>query len=756
MMLARPNQSLSNHIENVVKLSTAFAQKIHIDEPTRIAALFHDLGKNAQAFQDYLNGKTPTHEGGHSGPSAKHLYAQLTAQGDNPLAHLLANVVLGHHGTLYDHVSHDGETPVMDKIEAACEVTAYGLTLAYDFEKAKQQLCDIVKDLPRETLAFAMSFLTKFVYSCLVDADRLDAYNSEVEQVYQEPKANWDNYLSKLDIYLQSKQQQSTPSPMNTIRQQVSDQCEVAGRTNPKGAYTLNIGTGAGKTLSSLRFALNHAKAHNMDRVIYVIPYLSIIDQTAQELTDLLGTGVVLAHHSGAYNEDESSERSEEERAKAYKLHTDRWDKPIIITTMVQFLESAFSSKAGKLRKFHNMSNAVLIFDEIQSLPIKCTYLFTSLINFLNQVGGSTILLCSATQPPLQDSTLMKKPLVLTSDTSIATADIPSRTHFMDKRLPGGYSHATIADMAMDVLDDSMLLIFNTKKDTLAVYQEIAQRLGNQSDTALLHLSTSMCPKHRKDVIATMRTRLANKQQVICVSTQLIEAGVDISFGTVIRAATGIDSIHQAAGRCNRHGEYNQVRPVYIINVQGENLDMLPDMKQAQTAGLQALNDGRDLGESPNITDYYGYYLQEQQDTLWYPTKNKGSVYDLLAKNPRGVSSLKNRRGSDVRFHPPHAIKTASDEFFVIDEKGTLSVVVDYDQSQQLLDTYDSLAEWEVRQKVNLLKQLAEYTIDLYSYQEKALSGAITQCKGVYRLNTDHYKEAFGLDMLGTHELLMM
>lgn len=744
-ILARPGQTLVEHIKNVTDYASKFGEKIDVKQLARIVGLFHDVGKNTKDFQAYIRDKNAKRGSGppHSNLGSKYVYDKFSNDSLR-LSEILSNIIMGHHGTLYDNVTYDGQSELLKKLEGVKNIEINNLDLDFevDIEKAMLEVSKF-KD------SFDVSMLIKYVYSCLIDGDRLDAYLSSVSKdVYTETKGEWDIYLKKLIDYLNSKEKDS----MSDIRQSISDQCAEAGAKKTKGTFKLEVATGGGKTLSSLRFACEHAKAHGMDRVIYVIPYLSIIDQTEKELKELLGEEAVLAHHSGVLYEKE-----DHEDGKMYKLHTDRWDKPIIITTMVQFLETAFSSRASKLRKFHNMANSVIIFDEIQSLPIKCMHLFNGLGNFLTNHCGSTLLLCSATQPLLDT---LERPIKISSNESIVSEKVPARIEIVNEIKPAGYTSDEVATFAIEKFDMSMLLVFNTKRTALEVYQEIKKLVdGENKPITLVHLSTNMCSVHRKDKLDLIKKCLGFDEKdkkykkelrkpIICVSTQLIEAGVDVSFKCVIRALAGLDNIYQAAGRCNRHGEYNKIMPVYVINMKDESLSKLPDIKLGAETTRRIFDE-----KTTDINQYYRYYLNEQKAKMDYPSKNT-SIYSLLTSNASGCDNYI-QNGNTAKLALRHAIKTASDEFNVI-EKGGISVVVHYKKSVELLKEYDQLHEHEVKRKVQILKELGQYSVGLYQHQieklEHVLSGAET---GVLRLAESHYHDEFGVYENSQLELLM-
>jgi CRISPR-associated endonuclease/helicase Cas3 len=731
-------QLLEDHLRNVSILAQRFGDKLCSPLIPQAAGVTHDYGKLPQEFQDYLfDDNAKRGEVRHSIHGAARLYNETLAF--PPVAELFANIIMAHHGRLYDFISPDGETPLFDSIEAhnseqppSASIAVLEKNAGLDLSELRDEFLTTWNNMREEERAFGLSMLVKLYYSMLVDADRLDAYLFESGQKYAEVKPDWDAMLSALSKRLAEFK---TDSEMAALRKTVSDGCAEAGLRG-KGIYKLQVPTGGGKTLASLRFALIHAKKHGMDKIIYVIPYLSILSQTAQEIRRALNADefTVLEHHSGFLPDEDEN----------YKLHTDRWDAPVILTTQVQFLESVFSANGSDLRKLHNMANAVFIFDEAQSVPIKCTYLFNGAVNFLNRTCGSTILLCTATQPPFED--IPHRMWFSDNASLVPCGKEPKRTEIINAMIPGGYSYTQLAEFVLDKHSSSTLVIVNTKAAAKSLYQEL-----KKAGAPVLHLSTSMCSAHRDAVINELRRRIDRKvnEPVICVSTQLIEAGVDISLECVIRDVAGWDSVIQAAGRCNRHGEYGGVKPVYVVNITDENLDKLPDIKK----GAEIT---RDLYHyrTPDINEYYRKFFFERQSEMSYPVKN-GTLYDWLTVNCAGTHAYANRTDIKGKRVPVMhaAIRSAADEFFVID-RGHTDVVVPYGEGPSLLDQY--LKTWDYAEKRRLLQQLGKYGVSLYQYQFNALEdrGALHNREGVWELAGGFYDAERGVDLDGQLEFL--
>ncbi len=737
---ARDGQTLEEHSIRVAELARDFGEKCGIPHLVYLAGIMHDFGKTQPEFQRYLFDEHAKRGSVlHSKYGAKQIFGELMRF--PPAAEILANSVAAHHGRLYDSLSPNGETPLAELLRntgALEEVSAGGA----DTAALKAEMDKILHSVPNDPTQqmFAVSMLTKLIFSCLVDADRLDAYLFESGKSYSEQTADWDEMIAQLSKKLAEFDEESDISSM---RKKVSEDCAKSGLLS-KGIYKLEVPTGGGKTLSGLRFALEHARKHKMDRIIYVIPYLSILSQAAAEIREALNAdeATVLEHHSGFMVKPDDEE--------SYKLRTGRWDSPIILTTQVQFLESLFSAKGSDLRKLHNMSNSVIIFDEVQSLPIKCVHLFNYAANFLHYAMGSTLLLCTATQP-LFDK--VPRPIELTKDDSIAKCGaLPERYKLVPSLKPAGYSYPELAEFVLEKNKMSTLVIVNTKAAAKNLLEELRARGANA-----VHLSTNMCGAHRDSVINKLRQQLKalnsnpeNAEPVICVSTALIEAGVNISFECVIRDIAGLDSIYQAAGRCNRHDEFGEPKNVYIVNIAGESLDKLPDIKIGAEVTHRLLSD-----EDLDIDLYYQLYFYNRKKAMDYPLNGGGSLLDLLSVNQKGKNAYLSQKSRREKQPPTliSSIRSAADEFYVID-KGRTDVIVPYGESEELCARFSESDD--LTEKSSLLRELGRYTVSLYQYQVDALQkqGALYEDGGLNHLARGFYHAERGLDLEGNHEFL--
>lgn len=749
---ARENQKLLDHLTATAKLAKAFASVFGCENTAYLAGLLHDLGKYTYAFQDYLKrslgGEDVTRgEVIHALQGAKYVEEKIK---DHVIADIIGNVIATHHGGLYDNIS-DGERTLFVKANKSEEKLHYA--------EAVSAFCPSIKEAELKTellsfcqtsqakkldMYFMLHLLTKTVYSCVVDADRCNSAGLEINDAIPD----WVALIKQLESYLESF---PDSGDIDRVRKEISEQCQRAG-SREQGTYTLPVPTGGGKTLSSLRFALEQAKKHDLKRIIYVIPYLSILDQTAAKIREVFADGndeLILEHHSSIEPPEEDDEEEQ------YLLLTTRWDSPIILTTMVQFLETIYSNKASRLRKFHNMSEAVLIFDEIQALPIKCVHLFNQAVNFLQAFGKSTILLCTATQPHLH---MTERPVLLSDKPEIvciAPDDLKifERVRIEDKTQSAmDYEQIAALVKTQIELGKSTLVILNTKGDARGVYEQCKPIVCQKA-----FLTTDLCPAHRMNILDQLRKHLDPKtrQVILCISTQLIEAGVDISFDCVIRAEAGMDSIVQAAGRCNRNKENPTLQSVFVVDVQGEKLSRLPEIKDGKSITARVFREkkGTNLLSDEVIAQFNDYYFYAQKEKMDYSIKGGSTtIFSVLSNNPLGTvayRSYNNKHYTGL----PSSFRTASDEFSVIDG-AQIGIVVPYGDAIKLVDAFQNC--FNSKQKMRLLKQLQKYTVTVYSNALDEIKQAASLVDDAfYLLSPDYYDtEELGLKREAMFSLL--
>lgn len=754
-------QSLSTHSKNVAEISLSIS---HYPNISKILSYLHDVGKLSVSFQNYIKKGGQRGNVTHAWQGAFLINELVT---DDCIVAVLLKEIIGfcitaHHNHLNDGVAPDGTTDYFNKysnrdasrysfMEIKEKISNEGAAKFQTmFDNAKSEIENLLVRInkvyrSRNSANFAIGLFIKYLYSCLVDADRLDAYLFQVNKTYIAERLNWDHLI---EIFETNISEFPSDHELSRIRKSISEKCKVAANRET-GIYQLAVPTGGGKTLSSLRFALHHCKEFNKKRIIYVIPYLSIIEQTAKSFKDILelakDNDVILEHHSSII------ESENEASGEIRKLSASRWDSPIVITTMVQFLESVMSSRGGELRKFASMADSVIIFDEIQSIPVKTIHCFNEIVTFLSKILNSTIILCSATQPTLE----------ATQRTNLLLHDSPNLINGTDdfkdiKRVTispeseKDYNCATGFIIDKACANGNCLVIVNTKISALELYNRIKIKTSKYE---VIHLSTLMCPVHRIERINFIRDCLKDNKKVICVSTQLIEAGVDISFSCVIRALSGLDSIAQAAGRCNRNCESNTPKIVYTFSLTEENLDKLIDIKSGKQITEQIIMDkdyDSDLLDGGKMSLFYRRYFSNKDNQMDYPTKGGEWIYNMLSGNESGKNNYKNRVGHQFPHLISHAFHSADINFSVIDTN-TKSVVVIFGDAESLIARYRELPIRVVsKEKIQLIKKLQSFSVSLYEWQLKELDRQralemLDEETGIIILNECYYSKETGV-----------
>lgn len=801
-------QSLANHLTGVATLAKGFAAKVGLGQVGELLGLLHDLGKYSHAFQRYLKsalgalnqdededwvdaaslkGKVD-----HSTAGAQMAWHALSDKGPTSLAaaQIIALCVASHHSGLIDCIAadetrfgEDGFTKRMNKpaekthldearnaadqsILNRCTELLHDQSLASELASLLRgigQHNSSAKEPCPQVIFQQFGLAVRFLFSCLIDADRVDTAN------FEHPRAarfrptgeytGWQVLIGRLELHLAAMPH---ARPIDGLRREVSDHCQQAAE-RPKGIYTLTVPTGGGKTLASLRFALHHAQQRRLDRVIYVIPFTSIIDQNAQVVRSILepasvpeDRGRVVLEHHGSVTPEQQTWRE--------KILCENWDAPVVYTTMVQFLESLFGAGTRGARRMHQLANTVLVFDEVQTLPISCVHLFNNAINFLAEQCNSTAVLCTATQPllqgvsPARGAVRLAPQHELMPDVRMLFEQL-KRVDILDRRRAGGWSHDEIANLALEEAQraGSCLVIVNTKAAARRVFELASASLDGD---AIFHLSTDMCSAHRKQELAKVRRRLDEGQPILGVSTQLIEAGVDVDFGAVIRFLAGLDSIAQAAGRCNRNG-----RPepgiVHIVNPQEENLDRLRDISIGRDKAQRVLSDyAQDPARYQNnlvgpeaLNDYYRYYFFERQNDMSYPVPAKDighsdTLLELLSSNGQAVAEHQARYKALPGLPFRQAFMTAGKAFKAIDAP-TQGIVVPHGKAGHELIN-DLCSAFEVEREFDLLRTAQQYTVNVFPHVLRKLKevGAVHEVKPDTRilcLDPRYYSPRFGL-----------
>lgn len=570
-------QPLLDHLLGVAKLSSEFSEAFGSEMWGFLAGLLHDLGKYNPEFQEYLRAcSSVTTEGGTRGPEHSGVGAALAQRiiGDHKCQsapHPLAMVIAGHHAGLSDSDQDSTlrPTPAKKRLPSAQALLTkieQHLPLliteqkepAHPFQFAGQK-CNSQKD--QNLLKLRRELWTRFLFSALIDADRLDTERFCDEERYFSRASNLSSIAElqcKLDTYIDQKvanlSEAEYLSEVNQKRQSILARCRGAAILSP-GLFSLTVPTGGGKTLAAMSFALKHAKTNHKRRIIVVIPYTSIIEQNAQQYRNALGGDNVLEHHS-TLDEAKRVRDLGEATATRQELAAENWDSPVVVTTTVQFFETLFANRTAKARKLHNIAKTVIILDEVQTLPPDLLLAILDVLKQLVDSYGCSIVLSTATPPALSKRHALPQGLtdlthIIENPQELAGALGRVRYEGFDTiDLPRSYEE--IADEVSDL--DQALVVVNLRADARELAKLIISK-AQKNSTPVYHLSALMCPRHRLAVIKQVRRRLRSGSRCILVSTQLIEAGVDLDFPVVFRALAGLDSIVQAAGRCNREGK---------------------------------------------------------------------------------------------------------------------------------------------------------------------------------------------------------
>ena len=540
-------QPLRAHLTGVAQRAGHFAEAFSAGAHAYRTGLLHDVGKYAPDVQRRMADPEHVAKVNHTSAGA------LEAQAHRDLFAMFA--IAGHHGGLPD-VGGRGATPNDGTLRGKLAHRPQDYS-AWRAEVQPEKAVALPAWLGMDKLAG--SFYTRMLFSCLVDADFLDT------EAFMRPDAPergggepMDALLAKLDAYVAPWF--PAKNAINERRCAILNRCRAMG-AGPKGLYTLTVPTGGGKTVSSLAFALRHAAEHGCDRVIYVVPYTSIIEQNAATFARILGEDNVLEHHSGVEYDEDSRDDAAALSAVRKRLATENWDAPVVVTTAVQFFESLYAASTSRCRKLHSIANSVIVLDEAQMLPLNylmpCVYAIAELVRHYN----ATAVLCTATQPALDGLFRQCAPeLRITEimEQPQALYEFFRRVTFRQEgELDGGALAQQIAK------ERQALCIVNTKKRAQDVFDSLPE-------DGRFHLSTLMTPNDRSEVIRTIRARLAAGQVCRVVSTSLIEAGVDVDFPSVWREKAGLDSILQAAGRCNREGSRGRTESVVHIFTTGD------------------------------------------------------------------------------------------------------------------------------------------------------------------------------------------
>ena len=690
-------QTVKEHLQGTAKLSAEFAKKFGKEEWGYCCGYLHDIGKYSVEFQHKIR-ENGNERIDHSTAGAK---VCMETGGIYPV---MSYCIAGHHAGLPNYgSSQDGgsEATIMGKMKKSLK----------DYSVYKDEI-----EIPKVTTVpieygetknpdFALSVFIRMLYSCLVDADFLDTEAfMKNGQIKRDAGESIEILLQKLEKYVAKWLLNKEIDTVNGRRTEILRNCLEAGKRE-KGLFHLTVPTGGGKTVASLAFALRHAVHNNMDRVIYVIPYTSIIEQNAQIFRSILGDENVLENHCNV-------DYGDSEEWNPMKLAAENWDKPVVVTTNVQFFESLFGNKSSKCRKLHNIANSVVIFDEVQMLPTDYLKPCVAMIEELVNSFEASVVLCTATQPALQPFFQSGIPAYELCPRLEEQFRFFKRTTFQN--LDKISEEALIEKLSEEY---QALCIVNTKKKAQVLYQALKGQ-------GVFHLSTSMYPKHRKRVLEEVRRCLNAGERCLVLSTSLVEAGVDLDFHSVYRQLAGVDSVIQAAGRCNREGKRSlEDSNVYVF--QFEEQERILGQRKQIDAAKTLVSDGKDISALETIEEYFSFL---------YHLKSS----ELDKKNIMGQF-----KGIKCNF-----LKVAEDFKMIENDTKTVFIPVE-EEAQDLLQQlkYQGFTKTSMR-------KAGQYSVTLYDDVIEKMKDAgmielvAENINDFYELkDKERYTEEFGLDL---------
>lgn len=773
-------QSLFEHVKNVESLAKEEGKKLGIEYIMSLIGLLHDMGKAGSNVQEYLRikewtkGKRGTVN--HSTAGGRWFYKRFhddKKSGKELVTELISYTILAHHG-LFDMITIEEEDKYWlrldkepDNYEEACsrfeEEILKDENIKEKFLAAYQELTKgigkkvnmLLEQSEGENRQYYYGCFQRLILSILIDSDWTDTAQfmnqSEKEKINYQAiyRSSLDNFYKYMDnLHRNTKKQMPTEKEMEMreLRDTIQKEC-IAFAENENGIYCLPIPTGGGKTLSGLAYALEYAKSHpETEKIIYVSHFLSVIEQNAEVIKKAIGKENeqwLLEHHSNVIISENIEEKKE-----MWGLN---WEEPFICTTLVQFFHTLFSDKKQSIRRFHRLKNAVIIIDEVQSLPVKTIHTFNLMMNFLKEICNTTIVLCTATQPLLgaegvKRPILYGEPMDMIDDVSGRFQKF-ERVELKDSRKNVGYTNEELKQFIKQLIIEkeycSMLVILNSKYAVEQLFEGMQMEI--EYDREIFYLTTNLCAEHRKNILNVIKEKLNNKEKILIISTSLIEAGVDLSVECVVRSMAGLDSIAQAAGRCNRNGEMEKGQ-VYIVNLTQERIDKMEELHYAIGACNMVLDsyqnqNGIESLISPKwMNAYYQQYFFERRKEMDYNLREIGednTMYKLLST---GVTSSKRKNRMMCQ-----AYKTAGENYRLIKNE-TLDVIVPYEKGKDYIGELDEAKE--IHDIFDILRKAQRYMVSLYGYKIKELleKGVIRQCEnipGIYIANS--YDEKKGI-----------
>lgn len=759
-------QTAAEHCRNTARYAGECLERLGMEKTGYLAGLLHDMGKFRDEFREYLEKSAEdkaVKRGSviHTFHACKYIlenfHKNTPERYEDLTSELLAYAAAAHHG-LFDCVNTDKKSGFEHRINAS-DMNYFKTAENYKSEcasadeisslfcKANEELAKFYDKISAlsdksenkyRTLHFDFGLLSRLILSAVIEGDRRDTAEFMMNIPVKKKESSAEFWNEKLENVVKKLSEFPNKSEIDKARRNISEQCDKMAENAAK-VYRLNVPTGAGKTLSSLRFALKAAKIHNKKRIIFTSPLLSILEQNAEVLRKYIGDDeAILEHHSNVIKEEKGVE-------DYLELAEENWDSPIIITTLVQLLNTIFDGRTSCIRRFSSLSDSVVVIDEVQTVPNKMLSLFNAAVDFLSYVCNTTFVLCSATQPLFEKA---PNPLVV-SPVDIVAYDEELWRVFQRTRVVccGTKTLSETADFAKDIMcsANSLLIVCNRKNQAEELF-----RMFVGSGINCYHLSAAMCTEHRRKTLLRIRESLESEKPTLCVSTQVIEAGVDISFESVIRFAAGMDNIVQSAGRCNRNGEYDGVSDVNVVLCADENLNNLSEIRSAKNVAVELIEEytkkpeeyGGDLMSEKAIgkyyTNLYNGFSKSFTDYCVEVDRCRTSLFSLLSENADIIGDCEKAE----KYFMMQSFLTAGDKFDVFDSAVT-DVLVPYCEGAEIIAEMGGEGiEYDLVELKNLIEKSKPYTVSLYKWQLDKLkeSGGIYElCGGSVTVLNDMY-----------------
>lgn len=823
----KKGQYIKDHARNTAEYMACIGKSLGLESVCILIGLLHDAGKVNRDWQKYIRGEAAS-GGDHAGVGACYVqyvlynYVKNSVPADTYRWYSIYNEfliypILAHHG-LYDVLKEmedgtvccwtekrlkENERLIADHEELTSFIHVldgwagkwFKTSLFQLYQKGFAEWMDWYKsiqhmigksgkavaqdaDSRRQASLFYFGATVRLLTGILKEADVYDSANwalEERQQVYKDEEldAVWQQMGDKVERLYELFHKAENPSLLNQVRTAMADDAYAAAAATKDGCYKLPMPVGAGKTNASLRYALHHARTFHDRRIIYATAFLSVLEQNAKDIQDIIGKEHVLEHHSSVVADGFAGEEEEYEGTEYLR---ESWESPVMLTTLVQLSNTLFKGQSSCLRRFSKLIHSVIIIDEIQSLPVTCVHLYNLMMNFLTHMMGATIIHCTATPPGLDDEGVLNYPCIYEKDEKgspvalvdrrLMAAPVFARAQFyslLGDRFTQFLSTEQLVAHVMMQLDQekSALIIVNTKKAVRKVYDAIADWLDEHDRPGeCWYLTTNLCAAHRLERITRMKEELqklrdgSRQTPLICVSTNLISAGVNIDFDVVYRSLTSLDGVLQAGGRCNRDGKRKNPGRVYLFMYMDETLEKMPVLQKEREASLEALRkvygskreeEALDIGAC--LDEYFRRLYHKNRQALDYPVQDgpfSQTLLQMLSENRDMAAQYRIGHRSSVPYLLRQRFKTAADAFQLIDNKEK-TVIVPY-KNEELIDEVFALVGDDGHPDFAALKpvlqKLQRYTVGMYDMKEYV---QVIPELGIYLLDPEGYDEEFGL-----------